>query len=255
MSEAAATKPKRAMHRSPSYPMFGLSEAIGKAKIVYDNVKRSSTTPDVIAKLLGFSQHVGGPGGRTMSALRQYGLLEEADGKGRISDRAYTLIQYPQGSQERTQAIKEAIREPNLFRELLAEFNDGVPPSDAPLSGYLLRRGFNPEVIPDVVRIFRDTVALDPSQNVAYPAIQSQDTGVETVQGMETNTQGQQRQQVPSGTSGPTIVNAWTLSPDTRAELRINGKVKKEDLELLRDYVEITIKALSRKADPAGSGE
>ena len=46
---------------------------------------------------------------------------------------------------------------------------------------------------------------------------------------------------------GKVSVNTWTLSPQTSAELRINGEVSAEDLELLRDYVEITIKALNRK--------
>jgi hypothetical protein len=164
-------KPKRAMHRSPSYPMFSLKDAIQKAKIVYDNDKRSFTTPDVVARHLGFAQHIGGPGGRTMSALRQYGLLEESGGKCRISDRAYTLIQFPEGSPERTQAIKSAIREPNLFNELLSEFSDGVP-SDPALTSNLLKRMFNPEVIPDVIRVFRETIDLDLTKNVNYASIQ-----------------------------------------------------------------------------------
>jgi hypothetical protein len=163
-------KHKRATHRSPSYPMFSLAQAIDKARVIYDNCKRSYTTPDAIAKLLGFSQHIGGPGGRTMSALRQYGLLEESGGKSRISDRAYTLTQFPSDSPERIQAIKAAIREPSLFRELLTEFSDGV--SDTILNSNLLRRGFNPDVISDVIRVFRETIALDESHNVEYHPIQ-----------------------------------------------------------------------------------
>lgn len=184
MSEAAATKPKRATHRSPSYPMFSLREAIEKARTIYNEDKRSFTTPDVIAKHLGFSQHIGGPGGRTMSALRQYGLLEENGGKNRISDRAYTLIQFPTGSPERNQAIKESIREPNLFKELLTEYSEGIP-SDPALSSNLLKRGFNPDVIPDVIKIFRDTVSLDPSQNVEYSPIRVGDYVQWTSQGAD----------------------------------------------------------------------
>lgn len=170
MNETAVpAKQKRSSHRSPSYPMFSLGVAIDKARVIYNSVKRSFVTPDVIAKHLGFSQHIGGPGGRTMSALRQYGLLEESAGKSRISDRAYTLIQWPVGSPEHTQALKAAIREPNLFRELLAEF-DGLPSAIA-LNSNLLKRGFNPEVIEDVIDIFRQTVSLDSSKNVEDTAI------------------------------------------------------------------------------------
>ena len=119
-----------------------------------------------------------------MSALRQYGLLEEAGGKSRISERAYTLIQYPAGSPERSQAIKAAIREPNLFGELLSEFSDGLP-SDAALSSNLLKRGFNPEVIGDVIRIFRETVSLDSGKNVEYPSIRIGDFVQWISQGMD----------------------------------------------------------------------
>ena len=168
---AAETRRKRVVHRSPGYPMFSLKEAIDKAKLIYDHEKRSFTTPDVIAKHLGFSQHVGGPGGRAMSALRQYGLLEESEGKSRISNLAYTLLQYAVGSPERNQALRTAMRKPALFNELLIEYRDGLP-SDDTLRSNLLQKGFNPEVIGDVVRIFRDTIALDSGTVVERHAIQ-----------------------------------------------------------------------------------
>ncbi len=171
MSVTDSPKQKRAMHRSPNYPMVSLREAIEKARAIYNEDKRAFTTPDVIAKHLGFSQHAGGPGGRAMSALRQYGLLEESGGKSRISERAYTLIQYPVDSPERVQAVKAAIREPNLFAELFAEFN-GALPSDAALNSSLLKRGFNPDVIGNVIRVLRETVSLDDTQNVEHHSIQ-----------------------------------------------------------------------------------
>lgn len=171
MGEAEATaKQKRATHRSPSYPMFSLREAIEKARVIYNEDRRTFTTPDVIAQHLGFSQPVGGPGGRTMSALRQYGLLEESEGKSRISERAYILTQYPPESPERSKAIRDAIREPNLFRELLDEYPESLP-SDAALHSNLLKRGFNPEVIGDVIDVLRDTVSLDQGKNVEYSPI------------------------------------------------------------------------------------
>ena len=164
-------KTKRSVQRSPNYPAFSLREAIEKAKVIYDQEKRSYTTSDVIAAHLGYNQAVGGPGGRALSAMRQYGLLDESEGKVRLSDAAYYLIHYPADSQERIQATKAAIRKPALFSELLTEYKDGLP-SDQTLHSTLLRRGFNPSVIADVIRTFRDTVAVDSGQNVNYSAIQ-----------------------------------------------------------------------------------
>jgi hypothetical protein len=41
---------------------------------------------------------------------------------------------------------------------------------------------------------------------------------------------------------------SFPLSQDVRVDLNIIGNITPEDLEALRDYVEITIKALGRKA-------
>lgn len=170
--DTAASVQKR--HRSPNYPAFSLKEAIDKIKLVYDKERRSTTTPEVVASHLGYSQGVGGPGGRALSALRQYGLLDDVDGKVRISDAAYAIIHFPEGSLERIQALNSAIRRPALFRELLTEYGESMP-SDATLKHNLLKRDFNPSVIDDVVKIFRDTIALDPLKNVEYPAIRTGD--------------------------------------------------------------------------------
>jgi len=165
------TKQKRSIHRSPSYPAFPLKEAIDKARTIYDEEKRSYTTPEVIAKHLGFAQHIGGPGGRTMAALRAYGFLEETAAGTRLSDQAYHLIKFPAESPEYASALKNAIRKPSIFNDLLSQYPEGLP-SDETLRSNLLRRGFNPESIGDVIRIFRETISLDSSQNVSYPSIQ-----------------------------------------------------------------------------------
>ena len=41
---------------------------------------------------------------------------------------------------------------------------------------------------------------------------------------------------------------AFALSPDSRAELSLKGTITTDDLDLLRDHIELTIKALARKA-------
>lgn len=41
---------------------------------------------------------------------------------------------------------------------------------------------------------------------------------------------------------------AFALSPDARAELSLKGTITADDLEMLRDHIELTIKALARSA-------
>lgn len=167
--ESIATNEKdkhSAHHRSPSYPVFALGTAIEKAKLVYENDKRSATDADVIASHLGYSA-AKGPGGRAVSALKQYGLLEENSGKYRISDLGFTLVHYERDSTEWRAAVADAAMRPTLFRELSEQHPDGLP-SDAALKNDLLKRGFNPAAISEVISITRDTMSLALGQNGVY---------------------------------------------------------------------------------------
>ncbi|MGA2711663.1 MAG: hypothetical protein ABSG41_01035 [Bryobacteraceae bacterium] len=164
--ETQDEKQKRKVHRSPSYPAFSLVEAISKAGAVYAAEKRTATTGDVIASHMGYSA-AAGPGGRAVSALRQYGLIEETEGKYRLSDLGYTLVHYEHESAEWRAAVAEAARRPTLFRELLEEYPDGLP-SDGTLRNNLLKREFNPGSIQDVVSIFRGTMELADSTGASY---------------------------------------------------------------------------------------
>jgi hypothetical protein len=155
---AETEKAKRKVHRSPGYPLFDLAEAIQKAEAVYKAEKRTATTPEVIASHMGYSQATG-LGGRAVSALRQYGLIEESSGQYRISDLSYTLIHFDHGSNEWRQAVVEAAKRPILFKELAEKYQNDVS-SDATLRNELLNRGFNPTAVSDVITIFRNTMSL-----------------------------------------------------------------------------------------------
>ncbi|MBZ5491470.1 MAG: hypothetical protein LAO76_11115 [Acidobacteriia bacterium] len=164
--ESENEKSKRKVHRSPSYPAFDLGEAIQKAEAVYKAEKRTATTSEVIASHVGYSQATG-PGGRAVSALRQYGLLEENAGRYRISDLGYTLVHFSRDSEEWKRAVVDASRRPVLFKELLEKYGEELP-SDATLKNELLSRGFNPAAVSDVVTIFRNTMSLAGEHGGSY---------------------------------------------------------------------------------------
>jgi hypothetical protein len=154
------------VHRSPSYPLFDLGAAVAKTKLVYDHDKRAAVSADVIAGHLGYSA-AKGLGGRAVSALKQYGLLEEVSGKYRISEWGYVLVHYDRNSPEWINAATEAARHPVLFRELLEENPNGLP-SDAGLRNDLLKRGFNPGAIAEVVSIVRNTMSFASGEETVY---------------------------------------------------------------------------------------
>lgn len=243
---------KRKIHRSPSYPVFDLAEAIQKADAVYGGEKRSATTADVVASHLGYSK-AQGPGGRAVSALRQYGLLEDTNGKCRISDRGYTLIQYDRNSREWRAAAKEAATLPTLFHELADEYSGGLP-SDATLRNDLLRKGFNPGAIQDVVSIFRSTMSLAGNEGAVYnSAGEEVPMRAAAVDRLESNDSVALALNPAPGFKGSSIHSfSWPLSKDMTVEVRFSGtgSISAAHFERLRKYLELA-KETWADEDPA----
>ncbi|MGA2336995.1 MAG: hypothetical protein ABSG08_16635 [Terriglobales bacterium] len=238
MAEQSTKSAKKAF-RSPNHPAFDLTEAIAKAATVYEKERRSPTTPQVIVKHMGYS-HTHGPGGRALSGLRQYGLIEESGGHWKISDTGFAILQYPEGSQERHDAIKKAAVSPTLFRELREQYPDSLP-SDETLKATLLKRGFNPTAIDDLIGHFRSTMALAGLTDVSYT------DSAEGNKMSNLNPEIPPKPPIPSALLPGVQTYSFALSPDARAELTLRGAVTPDDLDLLRDHIELTIKALARK--------
>src|SRR5580698_1746713 len=177
------TPPKKAGHRSPNYPAFDLATALEKVKAVYDNDKRTATTLSVIAGHLGY-KHTDGPGGRALSCLRQYGLLEESAGLLKVSEAAYKLLVLPEEDAERPVLLKQAALKPNLYRQLHDDYADQIP-SDATLKSNLINRGYNPDSLDTLIGDFRATMELakvyDVSDNAAEEKSKMQTELVEPI--------------------------------------------------------------------------
>jgi hypothetical protein len=226
-------KAKRKVHRSPSYPVFDLAEAIQKAATVYKEEKRSATTLEVIASHMGYSQ-ANGPGGRAVSALRQYGLIEENAGQYQISDAGYILIHFERTSEEWKRTVSEAVRKPVLFKELLEKYGNGLP-SDATLRNELLGRGFNPSSISDVVLIFRNTMALAGEFGGGYNDREERTPMPET-----TSVRPNPILTPPAQLGEKRVSFNWPVSKDVIAEVTFRGgEVNVSHLKNLAKYLEL----------------
>src|SRR5436190_1053259 len=87
--------------RSPNFPAISLGEAVAKAKVLYDHDRRASTSVKTVLKHFGFSENLSGSAARVISALRQFGLLDEIGGNYRVSDAAYRILTLSEQSTER----------------------------------------------------------------------------------------------------------------------------------------------------------
>jgi hypothetical protein len=237
----ANTVSKRKVQRSPNYPLISLGEALGKLQVIYQHEKRSKAPYTVILKHLGYREQRGGVGGRTLSSLIQYGLLEQSRGECWVSDLGYTLLHYPETSPERGKALKEAAEKPTLFREILATYVDSLP-SDDTLRSYLIKRGFNPSMTDRFIQVFRDTIQLAKVTADVYNVPSSEIGEMPPMEG-----------QSADRTTSPTLasevqVYSWALSQPrrVRAELKLIGReLRKEDIERLKKHLDLLEESFS----------
>ena len=240
------TPPKKAGHRSPNYPAFALAIALEKVKLVYDNDRRAPTTLQVIAGHLGY-KHTDGPGGRALSCLRQYGLLEESAGLFKVSETAYKLLYLPDEDKDKPLLMKQAALKTNLYRQLHEDYPSQIP-SDATLKSNLLHRGFNPDSLDTLIADFRSTMDDAKVYNVSdYEDVDESimQTPPEPAQPMSPTIPRATPHAAPSDAP---VEKSYSLAfeGEGKAVLTLTGAYTTDDLDDLEAYIATTLKILRR---------
>ncbi len=160
-------KARGTKHRSPAYPFVGLREALEKAEVIFRQDKKALTTPEAILSHLDFSPG-SGKARRIISAMRQYGLLDEEAGKYRISEGGFKIINLSADSPERWNLIRLAALNPPIIERTLEIF-EGELPSDATLKDHLItEENFNPDSVDMFIRALRETLDFAKIPSVVY---------------------------------------------------------------------------------------
>lgn len=239
-----AGEQKRISRRSPNFPYIPLSDALSKTRVIAGLEHQHPADPAVILKHLGYKEKMSGSGGRTIAALRQYGLLEENNNQLRVSDFAYQLIHLPGGSGDVQDGIKKAALNPNIFRELYNNYSGNLP-SDENLRSYLiLKRGFNPRSVDDFIQVFRATIgyaSLTPGEQGLPVQQQAPGGTMETLEQEGARQPGVSRRIVEMvGKTAPDFIWTWTLSipRNVNVEVRLSGDVRPGDFDQLKAYVD-----------------
>jgi hypothetical protein len=144
--------------RSPNYPAMSLQEAIAKVAAIYKKEYNHLVAREVVAKHIGYGG-INGASATALSTLAKYGLLESTRDQVRVTPRAVAIIELKPGNPERADAIREAAFAPALYAELHNQFGNRLP-SDDNFRMFLIRRGFNPKAVGEVIRAYRDTMAF-----------------------------------------------------------------------------------------------
>lgn len=152
--------------RSPNYPAVGLGQAVQMAQALWNKEQRGIVLPEVAVQHWGY-KGMNGPARTKLSALRKFGLVEDAGNGIRLTDRALAIIHR---SSDYEKAVEDATWAPEIFGEVAqSEVGDG---SDQNLLAYLkAKKGFSEAGARQFVEAYRDTLAFSgDSHNPAYDA-------------------------------------------------------------------------------------
>lgn len=143
--------------RSPNYPSMSLPDAIARVKAIYEKELTNVASREVMIKAMGYSG-INGASATAFSALTKYNLISSvASDEYKISEDGLNTLLYSRGEPSRLEAIERAAFAPQLFSELREQYPDALP-SDENLTANLVKRGFNPKSVAEVIRNYRETI-------------------------------------------------------------------------------------------------
>ena len=232
---------RKKLHRSPAYPSFSLTRALGHIQTIYNHEKRSAAPVAVVAQHCD-ADIKSSKGMRLIAALKQYGLVAEVgagdDRQVKLSDRALDiLLAESENSPERLKAIRDAALAPPIHRKIW-DYYQGVLPSDATLQSYLIRTlNFNDTYAGGFIKQFRATLAL--AKVTENDTISKDETDSEEDDGMtETleNPTDKPKDKLPTAGAGLKDFPLYTSGP--KGALYAPAKMNKTDFELFKKQLE-----------------
>jgi hypothetical protein len=259
--------------RGPSYPSMNIEEAIGKAQQLWVAEKRNAAPVEVAAKDWGYSP-TSSSGKMTVAALLHYGLLEDSGAAKqrmvKLTGRALDIVlDDVADSPRRMQAIKDAVRAPKLYADIMAKWPPQELPSDQTLRFYLLReKSFNEGSITDFIKDFRSSIAFakldktptidedqapQPSDNPAQGAQTVKEVPVQAVQENHVITPGTGAVSVVGQPAGVRQVgfkqDTFSLN-EGQVVLQFPEKMSSDSFEDFKDWIELQLRKIKRSIPP-----
>jgi hypothetical protein len=150
--------------RGISYPFLSLVDSVDRAQKFYDIERKNAAPVSSAVKHWGYSEKSSG-GKQTIAALQYFGLMQYL-GTGehrqvKLTERAFAIIHNSPESEERYQALRDAVASPKLYAELISKFSPSELPSDETLRFFLLRtKDVSPNSIDTLIKNFRASLSF-----------------------------------------------------------------------------------------------
>ena len=155
-------KGKKLKHRSPSYPFISLGTALEKAQTFYGAQTRHPAPLSAALALWDFGAKSSG-GMQTISALKQFGLLEDIETTNarqvKLTEAALRIIQDERPiSSERDAEIKRLALLPKIYSEMWTKWGS-PPPPEATVKFFLVNeKKYNEGAFSDLFSGYKDTI-------------------------------------------------------------------------------------------------
>jgi hypothetical protein len=166
----AMEESQKKRQKSPRAPSIALDDAIERAIRIYEKERRHAAPTELIAQHIGYKSANNGTALSALASLRYYGLVERPKEGHLAVVKDVETYQYAPSAVVRQELVKQWLRSPPIFAELLDAYSDGLP-SDANLRFDLINRGFAPIAAEALLSVFRRSV--DFANYFSAPDIQS----------------------------------------------------------------------------------
>ncbi len=236
-------KEKKTKRRSPTYPIIGLQEALKRVGDLYRKEGKNFIAREIAVTSIGYKS-LSGRALQVLSSLFQYKLLDRTKGKVRISEGAFTILNAPENSVDKNQALKCAALAPTVFQDIKDEYPRTLP-SDETVKWFLQQRQFSIKAAETLIQSFRETISFAKVYEIDYSVGEEQDNTAQESQESPMNTN---LQNVKKKALGPII---WTFPfGEKTASLSIDGgKPKQEEMGLLINILNAFKETLPKKAE------
>lgn len=237
--------------RSPNYPVLSLPDAIERIQTVYNKEHNHPSTREVIAKALGYSS-LNGASAVVISALNKYGLLDGGREPLRVSMLALDIILHPKGDTERLKAIQAAAFAPSLFSDLREQYGRTLP-SDVNLRASLIKRGYNPNTVDSVIRVYRDTLEFVDAEEQASKTTTNELSSINPPPALSASTP--LNDIVPNTSLSlsrgeeESVVLWFRIARDCEVRAEFKGNVTQEAIRKLIKHLELSIEDFPNRAD------
>ena len=247
----------RRRHRSPAYPAIGLRNAVGRIQAIYGADRTAGSPRDAALQHMGFNR-AHGQALAVLSALKKYGLVEEQNRRVTLTRRALEILVRPENDQRRTEAVRAAARAPDIYRELLEQFDEGLPSDESLYAELITDKGFNPNAVNGFIRDFRDTLdfaGLSP-QDVLESDPGGSDMSPDRAQEAPANRPDHPNLPPETGrpdmfgsffgaNDDPSKMYSWPLGKGVKAILEFKGQtVTRDHLTRLQKYLDLFKEAI-----------